>query len=336
MKYLILLLASIILALITKPAIGQSVAKADAVAILGEMPAPPTTLADAYQRAYPHGATSPDAKPHYQTTLDQLHRAQSETQNLLLLFYQQNPTGVPKMPQRPANRVSAQDQAAMNSATSELAQKMLTDPAFAQKFAQMSEAEQQTYIAKMLADKGIKPVNGTPNTNDAPMPGTDMDWVALCNAYTEATFAMNRWEKQTALQQKYAEQHDAVNAWIEGEIKKLPMISMGEYGHDHDPDQVKAVKKQGLEKHRAVADAMMKEAAAMFAEFRQQARERSTPLNDALKKVHYGEGYSFGLQYTVLLQTQAMMFGDLEAMLTNEINLIEEIARWEYDWQRFL
>ncbi len=336
MKYLILLLATTVLALITKPAIGQPVVKVDAVALLGELPAPPTTLADAYQRVYPPGATTPDAKPYYQNTLDKLHGVQSEAQHLLLQFYQQNPTGVPKMPQRPANRVSAQDQAAMNAATSELAQKMMSDPAFAQKFAQMSEAEQHTYMAKMLADKGIKPVSGTPNTNDAPMPGTDMDWVALCNAYTETAFAMNRWEKQAALQQKYAEQHDAVNTWIEGEIKKLPMISMGEYGHDHDPDQVKIVKKQGLEKHRAVADAMLKEAAALFAGFRQQARERSTPLNDALQKVHYGETYSFGLQYTVVLQVQAMLLGDLEAMLTNEINLIEDVARWEYDWQNFL
>lgn len=336
MKYLIILLATALLALAAAPAVGQPVAKADAVALLNALPAPPTTLADAYQRAYPNDATRPDAKPYYQTALDQLHRVQLEAQNLLLQFYQQHPTGMPTMPQQPKNRVSEQDKAAMNAATSEFAQKMMADPAFAQQFARMSESEQQTYIAKLLADKGLKPVNGVPNTNDAPMPGTDMDWLAPCNAYTESAFAMNRWEKQAALQQAYSARHDAVNAWTEAEIKKLPMISMGEYGHDHDPEQVKAIRKQGLDKHRTVADAMMKEAAVMFAEFRQQAQTRSTPLNDALKKVHYGEGYSFGLQYTFVLQAQTMMLSDLEAILTNEISVIEEVARWEQEYQNFL
>jgi len=311
------------------------VAKADAVVLLGALPAPPTTLAEAYQRAYPKDATHADAKPYYQTTTDQLVRVQQEAQNLLMQFYQQNPTGVPSMPQQPTNRVSEKDKSAMEAATSELAQKMMTDKAFAQKFAQMSESEQHAYMAKMLADKGLKPAHGTPNTHDKPMPGTDIDWITPCNEFTQPVFAMNRWEKQTALEQQYNAKHEAVNAWIEAEIKKLPMISFGEYGHDHDPEKVQAIKKQGLDKHRQVADAMMKEAAGMFNEFRQQARTRSTPLNEALKKVQFGAGYSFGLNYTLVLQTQSMMFGDIQTLLDNEMRFIEEIAKWEHEYRNF-
>ncbi len=335
MKHLTLLFSAWLIGLTTIALQAQPVVNVDAVALLGALPAPPTSLTDAYQRAYPNGATRADVAPYYQKTTDELVRVQQEAQSLLLQFYQQNPTGVPTMPQQPTNRVSAKDKSAMEAATSELAQKMLTDKAFAQKFAQMSESEQHAYMAKMLADKGLKPVNGTPNTNDKPMPGTDFDWMTPCNEFSQPVFAMNRWEKQAALEQKYDAQHDAVNAWIEAEIKKLPMISFGEYGHDHDPEKVQIIKKQGLDKHRQVADAMIKETSVMFSEFRQQAQTRSTPLNDALKKVGYGANYSFGLNYTLVLQTQTMMLSDIQTILDNEMRFIEAVAKWEYDYRNF-
>lgn len=330
MKYPSLLLYTL-LTLAASPLVAQSVVKADAAALIHELPAPPANLAAAFQRAYPNGATRPNASAYYQTTVDQLERLQLEAQQLLMQFYQKHPMGVPDMPKPSANRVSAKDQSAMEAATSELAQKMLTDKAFAQKFAQMSEAEQQVYLAKMLADKGLKPANGTPNTNDAPIPGTDMDWMTPCQTYSSSALDLSRWEKQTALQQKYAEQHDAVNAWVEAEIKKLPMISFGEYGHDHDPVKVKALQKQGLDKHCTVAEAMLKEALVLFAESRQDLAQRCAPLNDALKTVRYGETYQFGLHYTLVLQTQAMMLGEIHKLLENEIAVQESIANWEFE-----
>ena len=335
MKYLIFLLSSSLIGLTTIALNAQPVANVDAVALLVALPGPATSLADAYQRAYPNGATKADVKPYYQKTTDKLIQVQQEAQSLLLQFYQQNPTGVPPMPQQSANRVSAKDKSAMEAATSELAQKMLTDKAFAQKFAQMSESEQHAYMAKILADKGLKPVNGTPNTRDKPMPGTDFDWMTPCNEFSQSVFAMNRWEKQAALEQKYDAQHDAVNAWIEAEIKKLPMISFGDYGHDHDPKMVQAIKKQGLDIERAVADAMIKETSVMFSEVRQQARTRNTPLNDALKNVGYGANYSFGLSYTFVLQTQTLMLSDIQTILDNEMRFIEAVAKWEYDYRNF-
>ncbi len=335
MKHLILLLTASVMGFANQGLNAQPVAKADAIALLVTLPAPPTDLAGAYQRAYPNATTKADAKLYYQTTIDKLVHVQQEAQNLLLQFYQQNPMGVPSMPQQPTNRVSAKDKSAIEAASSELAQKMMTDKAFAQKFAQMSESEQHAYIAKMLADKGLKPSTGAPNTHDAPIPGIDIDWITLGNEFTQPVFAMHRWEEQVALEQQYNAKHDAVNTWIEAEIKKLPMISFGEYGHDHDPAKVQAIKKQGLDKHRQVADAMLKEAVVMFAEFRQQARIRSTPLNDALNKVRFGDGYSFGLHYTFVLQTQMMMLGDIQTLLDNEMRFIEEIARWEHDWRNF-
>lgn len=314
----------------------QPVAQTDVVALLNELPASPVTLSDAYQRACSNDPASPDYAGYYQTWKNKVEKAGQENQSLQADYYRKYPTGVrPQAQPVAASRVTPQQQSSMDAATSELAQKMLTDPAFAQKFSQMSEKEQHAYIANLLAEKGLKPVNGTPNVQNAPVPGTDVDWMELCNAHTQAALDMSRWEKQTALQEKYRALHDEANAWTEAEIKKLPMISYGEYGHDHDPEQVKAVRKKGLTKHRDIAEAMLKEAAPMFAQFRQESLLRMTPLNDALKKVNYGAAYDFGMFYTNVIGTQAMMLGEIHNTLTNEAAIVNECARWEYELRNF-
>jgi Tat protein secretion system quality control protein TatD with DNase activity len=223
----------------------------------------------------------------------------------------------------------------MDAATSELAQKMLTDPAFAQKFSQMSEKEQHAYIAGLLAEKGIKPANGTPNVNTTPIPGTDVEWAALCSDYMQTAIDISRWEKQTALQQHYEHKHQEVRDWTEAAIKKLPMYAFGEYGHDHDPEQVKAVQKEALAKHRDLAAAMWQELRPMLLEFRQEAKQRVTPLNDALKKVRFGAGYDFGIHYTTVLGAQSMMIQEAHALLDNEIAMINEVAKRELEWRNF-
>ncbi|HRI58753.1 MAG TPA: hypothetical protein PK228_03495, partial [Saprospiraceae bacterium] len=314
----------------------QPVVKTDIAALLNELSAPPLTMADAYQRAYSGDATNPDAIRFYQDWTNKTERAGQEVQTLTQDFYRKYPTGIRPTPQPvAASRVTPQQQSSMDAATSELAQKMLSDPEFAKKFSQMSEKDQHAYIANLLAEKGLKPANGTPNVHNAPIPGTDVAWAEMCSAYTQSAMDMSRWEVQTALQQKYEARHQQVRDWAEAEIKKLPMISFGEYGHDHDPEQVSAVQKQALVKHRDIAEAMLKEAAGMFDQFRRQTLERIAPLNDALKQVNYGAAYDFGNYYTTVLGVQGMMIGDVQNMLTNEVNIINECARWEYELHHF-
>ena len=330
------LIFSSLFALALFSAAAQPVVKTDVAALLNELPAAPASVADAYSRAYNDGATGPDAILYYKTWTDKVERAGLENQSLQKEFYMKYPTGVrPASQPAAASKVSAQQQSAMDAATSELAQKMMSDPAFAQKFAQMSEKEQQAYIADLLAQKGLKPANGTPNVNNAPVPGTDIAWIELCNTYTQSALDMSRWEVQTALQQKYEARHQEVNEWTESEIKKLPMISFGEYGHDHDPQQVNAIRKQALARHRDIAEAMLREAAPMFAGFRNDFIRRITPLNDALKNVNYGATYDFGNFYTTVLGAQGMMLGDVDAILKNEVNVINECAKWEFDLRNF-
>ncbi len=316
------------------PAAAQPLSATDAVGLLNELPAPPATLAEAFQQACPNNEIRPDAKSYYQRWLDKIEKVGVENQQLQMQFYQKNPMGVRPAAQ-PVSRVTPQQRSSMDAATSELAQKMLNDPAFAQKFSQMSEKEQHAYIASLLAEKGIKPATGTPNVTTAPIPGMDVEWAVLCTDYMQTAVDISRWEKQIALQQKYEIKHQEVRDWTEAAIKKLPMYSFGEYGHDHDPEQVKAVQKEAFAKHRDVAAAMWQELAPMLQGFRQEAKQRITPLNDALKKVRFGAGYDFGIHYTTVLSAQSMMIQEAHALLDNEIEMINEIVKWELEWRNF-
>ena len=334
MKYLIFNYFVLAFLLVAGPAAAQPLSATDAVVLLNELPAPPATLAQVYQQACPNNENRPDAKPYYQRWTDKMEKAGLENQQLQMQFYQKNPMGVRPAAQ-PVSRATPQQQASMNAATSELAQKMLTDPAFAQKFSQMSEKEQHAYIAGLLAEKGIQPATGTPNVDVAPVPGTDVEWAALCTEYMQSAVDISRWEKQSALQQQYETKHQEVRDWTEAAIKKLPMYSFGEYGHDHDPEQVKAVQKEALAKHRDLAAAMWQELAPLLQSFRREAKQRVTPLNDALKKVRFGAGYDFGIHYTTVLSAQSMMIQEANALLSNEISMINEVAKWELELRNF-
>lgn len=330
MKHLTLLLGCIVTVCTQVKVLAQPLVNTDVVLMVRNLPAPPANLQEAYARVFPNNATYPETRQFYQPDFQKIEQAYQEGQQLLQAFYLKNPTGMVAPAQTaPANRVSAQQQNAMDAATAELAQKMMSDPAFAQQFARMSEQEQQAYITKTLSDKGIKPVAGKPNTDQRTMPGMDIDWMTLCQDYASASTNLTPWTQLSALQQKYAGEHAAINSQTDAEIKQLPMISFGEYGHDHDPEKVKAIRKKGMEKHRKTADAMMKELNLLFAQTREEAQKNMAPLQNALQRVQYGKNYDFRMHYPLVLQTQCQMIAAASTLLENEIKAMEEVAQWE-------
>lgn len=307
----------------------QAVGNVDAAALLDELPKPPADWPAATARVYPDHTNTPQTAGFYQPWQTRLETAAQQIQSLTMDFYRRYPTGV-----RPSatvsSNVSAAQQSAMDAATTELAQKMMNDPAFAQDFARKSEAEQQAYITQLLAQKGIQPAKGNANTPSNMPPGLDIDWAGMCTELMHSSADPNRWAAQTALQQHYAARHAETDAWAEAEIKKLPMISFGEYGHDHDPEKVKAIREEAARRHRQLGEEQWKEALPLLAQYRREALGRIAPLNDALKKVDYGKSYDFGIHYPMVLKTQEFLLKEAYELKENEIRLMEECAAWKF------
>ena len=315
-------------------AAAQPVAKTDLVVLLNELAAPPATVAQAFDRAYPGNHETQDVSAFYRPWIDKLEKGSLELQAASKEYYMKNPMGYQQPKPAPASKASPQQQAAMNAATAELMQKMVNDPAFAQKFSAMSEAEQQKYIVNLLADKGLKPVDGKPDSPEVLPEGSDVDWFGLANELSQKAMETAQWNDYVEMQTKYSEEHRSVDTWLTEEINKLPTFVYGEYVRDHDPERVKAVRLKAGEKHREIAGRMLKEATDLFEQRRQYLREQIGPFNEALKKVSYGANYAFGIHYQLVLSAQMMAFGELDALRHHAEGITVEAAKWESDYRR--
>lgn len=310
----------------------QQVGTTDVIALLDELPKPTQNVADAYKRSYAtKDATKPDAKAAYKSWLDKLDVAVQEIQTLSKDFYTKNPMGIAPSAQPTASKASSSQQSAMQAATSELAQKMMTDPAFAQKFKQMSEQEQREYITQLMASKGLTPVQGVANSPSSAPAGLDEPWAEICSEIMTSAHDRTLLDEQITLQTRFDAWHEEVRQWANREMKKVPLISMGEYGHEADPVQVKAIEKKARFLHREIADVTMKDMAALFAKIRHQMVQRFDTFNTKLKKVNYGKTYNFGIHYPLILQTQGFAIQSLDVILNNEIAVIEACAKWEHE-----
>ena len=316
--------------LLSQLCVAQPIVAVDAIALLNDLQQPCSTLTEAYARVYPRDSDRPNTLAFYQTWTQKLEGYVQQSQTISANFYRQNPMGYSTTSTQPvANNVSPAQKAAMETATREMAQKMLSDPAFAQKFAQMSEAEQHAYIAQQLSKNGINPVAGTPNSKVTAPAGLDVDWAGMCSTLMQSALDMSMTEAQVAVQERYTQKHEEVQKWADAEIKKLPLIAMGEYGRDRDATKVKAIEQQARNKHAEVAQAMLKEMLPLLAQFRKTFSDKISSLNTAFKQVEYGKTYNFGLFYNQVLQAQAFMLTGQHSLLSNEIAVMEECARWE-------
>ena len=193
-----------LLILLNQLSFAQPIVNVDAVALLNELPQPAGTLTEAYARVYPKDSERPNTLAFYQTWTQKLENHVQQSQSISANFYRQNPMGYNTTAAQPVtNNVSPAQKAAMDNATREMAQKMLSDPAFAQKFAQMSEAEQHAYIAQQLSKNGIKPVAGTPNSKVTAPAGMDIDWMGMTTTLMQSMADMSMTEAQGAIQERY-------------------------------------------------------------------------------------------------------------------------------------
>ncbi len=326
MKSLTVIYSSFFLLLAAVPSIAQPVVKTDPSALLETLTAPPTTAATARSRAFING-TVPNTSFFYQPWNARVEKVGQAIQAAQIQFYKENPMGVPQ-PAQPVSNVTPQQESAINSASNKLAQKMLADPALAQKIMAMSEAEQHAYLAKLLAEEGVTPVTGVSNSNYTGPGGLDIDWVELYQNIVQPAMDQSRWDAHNAMAQKYENLHQAVNDQADADIQKLPLIQMGEYGRDHDPEKVKAIQLRAQEKHRELATAMLKEALPIFEKMVKEFRARIQPFQDALKARKFGEGYDFGIHYKLALDTQMAIVMELLSLSKYAADLTDEAAKW--------
>jgi hypothetical protein len=306
----------------------QPVTDVPAAQLLAELPTLPATPAEAHRRCYPSGtANRVGAEAFYKPWSTRLEKLAAELQQQQVRFYQQYPTGIrPTAP--PPNRASAAQQASMNDAMAEFAAKMQSDPAFAQAFAKKSEAEQQAYVQQLLADNGLKPATGTPN-----MPVVEeepVNWVDLMTTMNTEWASFLPAHSISNVIYKAEQQHARISEKLSADIEKVPMIEMGEYGRDHDPELVKALQDKALEQHRQLAGSTLLEGRQALQQLSAKFLQLYAPYHAELQKANFGRDHDFGMYYSQLLGQQLWVLQQLDQIAREAILLTDHVADWEH------
>lgn len=131
----------------------------------------------------------------------------------------------------------------------DIQQKVMSDPEYANRFSKMSEAEKQTEIRKYMT---LKPQVGDPNavyTNNPQSKKTTTDLersrevnelLARAQKLVEQTSATN--SRMTTISNNTIEElRLALASWEGNTMKTIPIVELGEYGHDRDPELVQAM-----------------------------------------------------------------------------------------------
>lgn len=127
-------------------------------------------------------------------------------------------------------------------------QKLMSDPEYAKRFSKMSEDEKQAEMKKFMT---IKPQQKDPNAVYASQPKSknhiDTEKSIEISLLLERT--AKRLEEATATYSRMTtstnnlveDMKKQLADWAETTTKNIPIVELGEYGHDRDPDMMQAM-----------------------------------------------------------------------------------------------
>lgn len=160
---------------------------------------------------------------------------------------------------------------------SALYQKIVSDPAYAAKFEKMSDAEKEAELRKYMAND--QPVTKTPaemaqHRNQVAQQQSQADRIRNAQEiqlklleYQQqmSEVGMDFGQKMQEIEQS-GKSHDAISEEYGTRYKAIPMVELGEYGHDHDPKLVRPLRIEEAKMHQERARKELKENTAALAD----------------------------------------------------------------------
>lgn len=160
---------------------------------------------------------------------------------------------------------------------SALYQKVISDPAYAKKFEKMSDAEKEAELRKYMAND--RPATKTPaetaqyrsqvaqqqSQADRIRNAQEIQLKLLEYQQDISAVGMAYGQKMEAIKQA-GKSHDAISQEYAKRYNAIPMVSLGEYGHDHDPEKVRPLRLEEAKIQLERAQQELKENTAALAE----------------------------------------------------------------------
>ncbi len=146
--------------------------------------------------------------------------------------------------QNPGSIAPASSDPGINS----LQQKLMTDPAYAKRFSNMSEDEKHTEMRKYMSTKPTEKKPSATYTSNAST-GKQAEVMAAMELDLAAAATFKKLQESGTLYSNMIsasgnvieELKKELTNWVETTTKTIPVIELGEAGHDHDPELMQAM-----------------------------------------------------------------------------------------------
>jgi hypothetical protein len=168
-------------------------------------------------------------------------------------------------------------------------QKVMTDPAYRARFMQMSEAEKEAELRKNMGpvapqsvedhQKGQQELKAADEIRNSQAIQQDLQKMTQRIQSIETEFA----KKDQAISDAPGN-HAQIGRDIGAKIAKVPVVELGEYGHDKDPAQMQALYREQATRDRERAAAELTQRAALYEQKKSQYKEVVSAYQEWLKQ----------------------------------------------------
>jgi hypothetical protein len=167
--------------------------------------------------------------------------------------------------------------------------KLMNDKAYAEKFRKMSEAEKQVEMKKYMT---IKPATGVANRDYSQMekPSFEVDELLLRTSkrMQEITDVYNSMLSLT--NETIENMHSNIRKWLEATANSIPVVELGEVGHDKDPEQMRALQQTSRMAFYQLAKIEMAMRAISWQHYRTGSKAAVGELDQFVGNFKWGQG----------------------------------------------
>jgi hypothetical protein len=287
--------------------VAQIPVKHDVFSILGDIPSPPATAKDAFSHVTVDATASPSsvsAEAYFAGVAGRLKAAEDAYKA-----------------QEPAVRNAVPP--GMNPEMARMAQ----DPEIKKKMKAMSKEERMKYAMSMM-NSGAAP--GVPTLKPEPpeVQAAVSEWHKVAaGIQTEFDRGVQIQNAMNAEREADQQAHDAIRAWEEKEISKLPQISSGETSAP-DPVALKKVRMQAADRHIAIADKRLAAFAQEWKGQREHVRARYAAFYAKLIAADYAASSPNPSTQKILSDGQMMVLKDVATIMQISREACESGASW--------
>jgi hypothetical protein len=229
-----------------------------------------------------------------------------------------------------------------------LYRKIVSDPAYAAKFEKMSEAEKEAELRKYMANDQVAAQTPAERQQEQVRRDAQQSQADRIRNAQEILLKISEWQQQLAeVSMDFGQElldlsrrgnsHEAIAAEAGKRYEAIPMVSLGEYGRDHDPEQVRVLRLQEAKDHRVRAQEELKEQAGILAAAADRYQSIITNYLDYVKanseKIYAGTTAKDLMEGTnteqSLIGFESSLMGIALELSSKSRELTKEAAQWE-------